>query len=143
MKKYFLSFVSILLVILPVIVTLLWHMHNQGWPNDDAADYMKTAYQQYLAFQDGSLQDGLKLSYQIRGWRPILFPVLATPFLLLFNGNILAATGATLVICFLVCQIYIFAIAKIYLDSFRTSLVAAFVGTCSANIFSSMVLFPK
>jgi hypothetical protein len=143
MKKYFSTFISLLLVILPVIATLLWHLHNQGWPNDDAADYMKTAYQQYLAFQDGSLLDGLKALYQIRGWRPILFPVLATPFLLFFKGYILAATGATLIICFLVCQIYIYAIARLYLDSFRASLVAALVGTSSVNIFYSMVFFSE
>jgi hypothetical protein len=143
MKKPFSSFISILLVILPVIVTLLWHLNNQGWPNDDAADYMKTAYQQYLAFHNGSPFEGLGSLYQIRGWRPILFPVLATPFLLLLKGNILAATGATLIVCFVVCQIYIYAISKRYLDTFRASLVAAFVGTSSASIFSSMVFFSE
>lgn len=143
MKKYFSSFVSLLIVILPVIAILLWHLHNQGWPNDDAADYMKTAYQQYLAFREGSFLDGLKALYQIRGWRPILFPSLATPFLLIFQGNILAAMGATLVVCFLVCQIYIYAIAKLYLNPFRAALVAASLGTCSANIFYSTVFFSE
>jgi hypothetical protein len=143
MKKYFSSSISILLVISPVIITLLWHLHNQGWPNDDAADYMKTSYQQYLAFQDGSLLDGFKSLYQIRGWRPTLFPVLATPFLLLFKGNILAATGTTLIIWFLICQIYIYFIAKLYLDSFRASIVAAAIGTCSQIIFYSMVFFSE
>jgi len=143
MKKYISTFGSILLVILPLVITFLWHLHNQGWPNDDAADYMKTAYQQYLAFHDGSLLDGLKSLYQIRGWRPILFPSLATPFLLLFKGNVLAAAGATLLICFLVCQIYIYCIARLYLSSFRAALVAAFVGTCSVNIFYSLVFFSE
>jgi len=116
-EKTFLSCVSIFLVVSPVILIFLWHFYNLGWPNDDAAQYMKTAYEQYLTFQNGSLSDGLKALYQIRGWRPILFPVLATPSLLLFKGNILAATGTTLVICVLVCQIYIYAIARRYLDS--------------------------
>lgn len=143
MKKLFSSIVSILLVISPVIITLLWHLHNQGWPNDDAADYMNIAYRQYLAFQDGSLLDGLKSLYQIRGWRPTLFPVLAVPFLLFFKGNILAATGATLVISFLVCQIYVYFIARLYLDSFRASLVAASIGTCSQIFFHSLVLYSE
>jgi hypothetical protein len=69
--------------------------------------------------------------------------VLATPFLLLFKGNILAATGAILVICFLVCQIYIYAIARRYLDMFRASLAAALVGSCPAIIFSCMVFFSE
>lgn len=143
MKKNFLSYFSILLVISPVIISFLWHINNQGWPTDDAAQYMKTAYQQYLAFQNGSFFDGIKALYQMRGWRPIFFPVLATPFLLLFKGNILAATGATLVMCFLVCQIYIYAIAKRYLDSLRASLAAAFVGTCPMIIYHSVIFFSE
>lgn len=143
MKKRFSSIVSILLVISPVIITLLWHLHNQGWPNDDAADYMNIAYRQYLTFHDGSTIDGLKSLYHIRGWRPTLFPVLAVPFLLFFKGNILAATGATLVISFLVCQIYVYFIARLYLDSFRASLVAASIGTCSQIFFHSLVLYSE
>lgn len=143
MKKFFLSSVSILLVISPVILSFLWHFHNQGWPHDDAAQYMKTAYEQYLAFRDGSLSDGLKALYQIRGWRPTLFPVLATPFLLLFKGNIPAASGTTLIICFLICQIYIYALARIYLDPVRASLVAAFVGCCPMIIYNSTVFFSE
>ncbi|MCE5212582.1 MAG: hypothetical protein LLG40_13650, partial [Deltaproteobacteria bacterium] len=143
MKKTFLSCVSIFLVVSPVILIFLWHFYNLGWPNDDAAQYMKTAYEQYLTFQNGSLSDGLKALYQIRGWRPILFPVLATPSLLLFKGNILAATGTTLVICVLVCQIYIYAIARRYLDSFRASLAAAFVGSSPAIMLSGRVFFSE
>lgn len=143
MKKSFLSYVSILLVISPVLVSFLWHINNQGWPTDDAAQYAKTAYHQYLVFQNGSLIDGFKALYQIRGWRPTLYPVLATPFFLLFKGNILAATGATLVLCFFVCQVYIYAIARRYLDSLRASLAAALVGSCPAVIFSSMVFFSE
>ncbi|MCX5848170.1 MAG: hypothetical protein NTW65_01790 [Deltaproteobacteria bacterium] len=143
MKKTFLSCVAIFLTILPVIIALAWHINNQGWPNDDAANYMVTAYQQYLSFQEGSLLDGFKALYQIRGWRPTLFPVLATPFLLLFKGNVLAATGATLVLCFLVCQIYIYAIARRYLDSLRASLVAVFVGSFPVIARFSTVFFSE
>ena len=143
MKKSFSSYASILFVILPVIISLAWHINNQGWPNDDAAEYMKTAYHQYLVFQDGSLLDGFRALYQIRNWRPTLFPAVATPFLLLFKGNVLAAKGAALITCFLVCQIYIYAIARRYLDSLRASLVAASVGSCTANIFSSLVFFSE
>ena len=143
MKKFFLSCVAILLTISPVLIALVWHINNQGWPNDDAADYMKTAYQQYIAFQDGSLFDGLKSLYQIRGGRPTLFPVLATPFLLLFKGNVLAAAGGSLVICFLVCQIYIYAIARRYLDLLRASFVSSFVGSYPIIIFHSTVFFSE
>lgn len=143
MKKSFLSYVSIFLVISPVILTFLWHFYNQGWPNDDAAQYIQTAYEQYLAFQNCSWFDGLKALYQVRGWRPTLFPVLATPFLLLFNGNVLAATGTTLIICVLVCQIYIYAIARRYLDSLRASLAAAFVGSSPAIMLSGRVFFSE
>lgn len=142
-KKSLLTYGPFLLVILPVLTISLWHIHNQGWPSYDAAEYMKTAYQQYLAFRDGSLSDGFKSLYQVRGWRPILFPVFATPFLLLFKGNILAATASTMIICFLICQIYLYAIARLYLDSLRASLVAAFVGSCPMNIYLGTILYSE
>lgn len=142
-KKSFRTPVSFLIAISPVMVTLLWHIHNQGWPNDDAAQYMKTAYQHYLVFQDGTWLDGLKALYQIRGWRPTLFPALATPFLLLFNGNIPAAAGATLVCCFLLCQIYVYAVARLYLDALRGAIAAAFVGSCPVIVFSSASFFSE
>jgi hypothetical protein len=143
MRKQFSSSAAIILTLAPVFFAVVWHINNHGWPNDDAANYMETAYQQYRAFQDGSLLDGLDAVYHIRGWRPILFPVLATPFLWLFRGDVLAATGATLVLCFLVCQIYVYAIARRYLDPLRASFVAAFLGSCPAIAFQSTVFFAE
>ena len=143
MKKSFLTYVTPILIVLPVISISLWHMNNQGLPKFDAAEYMITAYQQYLAFQDGSLLDGIKALYQIRGWRPTFFPLLATPFLLLFKGNVHWATGATMILLALVCQIYLYAIARRYLDSLRASLAAVLVGSCPVNFYLGTVFLSE
>lgn len=143
LRKYFSSYVAIILTISPVFLALVWHINNHGWPSDDPANYMMTAYQQYRAFQDGTLLDGLQAMYQIRGWRPILFPVLATPFLWLFRGDVLAATGVTLVLCFLVCQIYIYAIARRYLDPLRAAAAAAFVGSGTIVASQALIFFSE
>lgn len=143
MKRKLLSIFAILLTIFPVCIVLLWHIHNHGLPNDDAAQYMATAYQQYSVFKSGSFSDGLQALYQIRGWRPTLFPLLATPFLCFFGGNVIAAAGVALILCFLMCQLYFYAIARHYLDSLRAALVAAFVGSCPLMLYYSTVFFSE
>jgi hypothetical protein len=142
-KKLTLSNVAIVLTLSPVLFALVWHVKNLGWPNDDAANYLLTAYQQYSAFQNGSIFDGLQAMYQIRGWRPIFFPLVATPFLLLSNGSVLAAVAGALIMCFLVFQIYLYAIARRYLDPLRASLTAAFVGSSQAIAIYSTVFFSE
>lgn len=143
MKKLTLSHVSIFLTLSPVLFALVWHVKNLGWPNDDPANYMLTAYQQYSAFQNGSIFDGLQAMYQIRGWRPIFFPLVATPFLLLSNGSVLVAVASALILCFLVFQVYLYAIARRYLDPLRASLTAAFVGSSQAIAIYSTIFFSE
>jgi hypothetical protein len=34
------------LLVIPPALVLLWHVRNRGWPSDDSANIMATAYQQ-------------------------------------------------------------------------------------------------
>lgn len=131
------------LVFLPVFIALVWHINNRAWPSDDAANYMTTAYQQYRVLQTGSLLDFIRSLYEIRGWRPTIFPVLATPFLWLFNGNILASAACVLILSFLVWQIYAYYIARRFLDPIRAAVVASFVGSSTAVASQSLVFFSE
>jgi len=144
MRKYLLPLAAVMLTISPVLIAFTWHINNHGWPNDDAANYMLTAYQQFQAFhEDGSIIDGLQALYQIRGWRPIIFPVFATPFLWLFNGDVPAAAGATLVLSLFMCLIYVYAIASRYLDQYRASLATAYVGSSHVIAIHSTIFFAE
>lgn len=143
MKRITLTSVPIFLTLSPVLFALIWHIRNLGWPNDDPANYMLTAYQQYSAFRNGSIVDGLQAMYRTRGWRPTVFPLVATPFLLLSNGSVLIAVASALVLCFLVVQGYLYAIARRYLDPLRASLIAAFVGSSQAIAIYSTIFFSE
>lgn len=131
------------LVFFPVFIAIVWHINNRAWPSDDAANYMTTAYQQYRVLQTGSHLDFIRSLYEIRGWRPTIFPVLATPFLWLFNGNVLASAACVLILSFLIWQIYAYYIAKRFLDPIRAAVVVSFVGSSTAVASQSLVFFSE
>ncbi len=86
-----------LLLFVGAVVFLLvfpWHAVNQRLPIWDAADYVLNA-QRIIEHFDGGLLGGLKSLYLERGWRPIIFPALTTPFFVLSDGQILLAVGLT------------------------------------------------
>lgn len=74
------------------IVVFPWHAVNQRLPIWDAADFVLNAQKVVERF-DGGLLAGLKGVYLERGWRPIAFPALATPFFVFSEGQILLAVG--------------------------------------------------
>lgn len=125
------------ILLAPAGIALLWHGNNAGWPADDAATYMRTAYDQYLALTHGSFPEGIRSLYWTRGWRPIAFPLLAVPFLWLTNGNVLAAAAGALIACLLAWTVYAYAIARLYLKPLPAALAA--VLTCTAPTLAGMV----
>lgn len=63
---------------------------NQILPNSDGEHYLDLSLQQYNVFLNSGLFDGINSLYSIRsgGLRPLLFPSLVTPFMLISNGDI-------------------------------------------------------
>src|SRR2546428_10554733 len=80
--------VAAILMCLPLVCLLLWHVRNGRWPMDDAADYAHTAYQIYNHFYDRGFFSGVAAMLDLRGWRPIIYPVFTLPFLAVFRRNI-------------------------------------------------------
>ena len=39
--------VAVSVLLLPILIGVVWYVNNRGWLNDDAANYMATAYRQY------------------------------------------------------------------------------------------------
>lgn len=135
--------ISYLIVAFPVLISIIWHINNKAWPSDDAANYMTTSYQQYQVLQGGSFIDSIRSLYEIRGWRPILFPILSTPCLWLFNGNILASAASILILSFLIWQIYAYYIARRFLDPIRAALAVSLVGSSTPVASQSLVFFSE
>lgn len=131
------------MILLGPLIALVWHVNHQAWPNDDAANYLSTAYEQYLHFKNGTLGDGLAALYQVRGWRPILFPVLAVPFLWIFNGNVIAAVASVLLCAYVGWLVYFYRIARRYISSFRSAIAATIVGSLFPYYSFSTVFFSE
>lgn len=72
---------------LVVLLCLSWHLHNSLIPIWDGAAYVLNAQEILYGFESGILF-GLKNAYLTRGWRPIAFPLFASPFFLISSKNL-------------------------------------------------------
>jgi len=114
---------------LPIFLILLWHLRNQGWPNDDAAQYMNTAYDIFDRFRNNGLIAGLAAVLDLRGWRPIVFPTLAVPYLLLFHGNIVSAAAAVCLTLYCLFTFAVHSLCGLFLKRAQATVAAAVVVT--------------
>ena len=64
--------------------------YNAILPNSDGQHYLDLSLMQYKTFIDNGFMDGVNSLYNLRsgGLRPLIFPSLVTPFMLLANGDI-------------------------------------------------------
>lgn len=110
------------LLFLGAIVFILvfpWHAVNQRLPIWDAADFVLNA-QKIIERFDGGLLAGLKGVYLDRGWRPIAFPALATPFFILSDGQILLAVGLMQFAAVWLLAAYVFGFLRTMLSPARS-----------------------
>ena len=93
---------------LPLIVLAYWHTQNVKLPSSDAANFLQSADFIYGKFINEGFWEGLRVAFFDRhGWRPILFPALAVPFLAISEGNfIFAVAGVGLLTT---CALVVFA----------------------------------
>jgi hypothetical protein len=118
----------ILACLLPVLVTTLWLIKNTQLPGNDASNYLMTATTIYHHFTDQGFWHGLVSCYLERGWRPIFFPVLAVPFLLISHGNLYFAYAAVALLGLLTTVIYAYLFFRLQLDRFSAIVAANFIG---------------
>lgn len=119
----------LLAVAIPLILLISWHNSNTLYPNDDAANYLGTAQNIYLQYKSSGFVQGTLAAYFDRGWRPILFPVLAVPFLAIGGGDILFAVSATMVFIYIIFLTYAYLIAREFLSPWRSAVCTIFIGT--------------
>lgn len=110
--------------ILPVSGCLLWLLQTNQFPTSDATDYIATAHRIYQHYAQEGFLAGLMQTFLERGWRPIFFPVLSIPFMLLSQGNIIFAYKATIISCLLASSVYLYFYLRFFLDRF-TAMVSA------------------
>lgn len=115
-------------VFLPALFTLLWIIENDQLPGNDASNYLLTAVNIYQHFADHGIWNGLTHLYGSRGWRPIFYPDLIVPFLLISHGSLYFAY-AGLACCALIASVtYAYLYFRLLLERSSAILAASLIG---------------
>ncbi|MEK6791508.1 MAG: glycosyltransferase family 39 protein [Deltaproteobacteria bacterium] len=133
----------VLAVGVPLLLVVVWHLLNTRYPNDDAADYFKTAQQIYQRFGSDGLWSGLSAAYLHRGWRPVLFPVVSVPFLLLTGGSVHLTMLLAMTASYAILLTYAYLLCREYLEPCRAALATLLLGSTYWLIASSYYFFSE
>jgi len=125
-----------LVVLAPVVFTFLWMITNTQLPASDATDYLLTANRMYLHFINDGFWNGMFHLGTEKGWRPIFFPVLSVPFLLISRGSMIFAYNAVSVSIILATSIYVYLLLRLQLDRLSAVIAANLVS------FLPFIYFP-
>ncbi len=124
--KYEVNYIALALI-LPLSTIIIWLLKNTQLPGNDAANYLSSAVEMYHNFTEKGFFHGLVGCYLERGWRPILFPVFAVPFLLLFQGSLFATYAAVAVTMTIASVVYVYLLFREKLSSFSAVIASSLV----------------
>jgi hypothetical protein len=131
------AIVTIILSILPVAV---WLYYDATFPGTDAGDYLVATHNIYRKFVYEGIVSGLEEWFTHRGWRPILFPQLGVPFLLLSGGNLLAGKAIFILTTLGLVSFLLFKISRQCVSQREASVITIFL-TSSPAIFGYSVQY--
>lgn len=138
----------LLATFLPTVFTFMWIQQNTQLPVSDPANFLSTAVDIYHHYLDQGIWDGIKSCYLVRGWRPIFFPVLIFPFLILTHGNLLISCSLISLFGIILTSIYSYLFFRIDLDRWQAIVAANFIGLLPMiqvqvlGIYAEGILFP-
>ena len=110
------SLIALVLLIIPIILVLLWHLSNHALPTDDAANHAETSLRIAKQFNQHGFFGGMAALLNTRGWRPIVFPPLAVPFLLLTGNDVIAACAASLLLIYAALMLYLYRLVRLWTE---------------------------
>lgn len=141
--------VWILIVLLvPLVYLSVWMLLNNQLPIGDGSNYLSTAVAMKNRFFDHGFFSGMKSVFTIRGWRPIFYPVIILPFILLTSGNVLLAYSLLSVSVLAASVVYTYMYLRLVLNAFAAALASCFIGLLPSllagiiNASSESALFP-
>jgi len=126
----------------------LWHIDNNSLPQSDAAAYLADAYKRYNVFFEKGFLAGVVELYSSRGWRPQIFSIFITPFLLLFGNNPLNSVLIISTLCAGLLSSYVYLILRFHIKPFLSFLAAifilsfTFINNIYVTFFSEMIYLP-
>ena len=114
-----------------MFLVFCWHYQNTCYPRADGASFYENAQDIYLSFKQKGVLEGIKTAYLQRGGRPVIFPVIAAPFIVLNKGDILRSVAATMLFIFFIFLTYSYCFAREFVSPLRAVVCAIFLGTLS------------
>jgi hypothetical protein len=126
----------------------LWHIDNNSLPTSDAAAYLNDAYVRYNVFFEKGFLAGFVELYSSRAWRPQIFSIFITPFLLLFGSNPLNSVLIISTLCAGLLSAYVYLILRLHIKPFLSFLAAIFILSFSfiyniyVTFFSEIIYLP-
>lgn len=110
---------------IPLFLTISWHVQNKYLPY---ADYYETAQNIFLKYHNGGMFDAIKSAYLERG-RPIFFPVLIAPVIIMTGGDILLSTALTLTAIFFIFLTYVYFLFCYFIPRSLSVFGTVYIGT--------------
>jgi len=126
---------TVILLLLPEVIAILYMIHNNHLPESDGAEYFLYGYRVYKHFRSGGVWDGLKALYWIRAWKPTAFPLFLTAALFVTSGRLYAALGTAVVVVTSYTTLYSFKLLKERLSPIASAIGAAFVTSVPVFLF--------
>ncbi len=120
----------ILAVFLPLLVQLIWLLHNTQLPVADADEQLSSSYHLYKHFASHHFIEFITNLYYIRAnqWRPTGFYILQVPFQIISGGDLMFTTRAITLACTLASCIYIYLLLRLMLEPAQAILGTAILG---------------
>lgn len=133
---------------LALIFIFKWITSNTQLPTSDAATFLSTITVLYGKFVKHGVVQGILSCYLDRGWRPILFPVSAIPFMLISHGNLLFAVNCIAIFSVITSATYVYHFFKLQLNTFNALLATnsicllPFIQAQITGFYAESLLFP-
>ncbi len=138
----------LLAVLFPVIFSVIWLMKNTQLPSADSANFLSAALTSYQHFIKNGALSGLLSCYFDRGFRPIIFPVTAVPFMLMSQGNLYIAYCSVALFSLLASLAFVYLTLRFELERLPAAIATNIVGLLPLlqvqilGFYAESLLFP-
>lgn len=108
-------FAILIAILLPLLIQLIWLLHNTQPPVSDATEPLLSSFIVYQHFIHHEWKKFLWDLYALRNGRPIAFYLLEVPFQIISSGNLLFTADSVTLLCTAATCIYIYLLLHLAL----------------------------
>lgn len=140
---------SVLLAsLLPLLFVSWWVYQNTQLPTADAAAFLSNIGDIYHSYLAKGWWASLSTAYEVRAWRPLIFPIFALPGMVMSHGNILIAYHSVAIFSVILTAIYSYLFMRLVLDRIPAIIAANLIGILpliqeqAITFYAESLLFP-